>query len=93
MLYDKAAKLGNTAALSNLGVYYENGWYVAKNLHIAIEYYKSAAAKNEDIAICNLGLCYKYGRGVGQDASYAKSLFKKAMDLGYEPAKKYYQEM
>jgi TPR repeat protein len=62
-------------------------------MHIAIEYYKSAAAKDEAIAICNLGLCYKYGRGVGQDLSYARSLFKKAMDLGYKPAKEYYESM
>lgn len=44
-------------ALFNLGLFYEKGWGVIKNLQLAREYYKKAVTKGSVDAQVNLGFC------------------------------------
>lgn len=56
---EKAAELGNTEAEYNLGVFYEQGIYVNKNLEKAIFWYEKAALKGHLDALNNLSLLKK----------------------------------
>lgn len=56
---EKAAELGNTEAEYNLGVFYEQGIYVNKNLEKAIFWYEKAALKGHLDALSNLSLLKK----------------------------------
>jgi TPR repeat protein len=52
--YEKAAAQGNPRAWNNLGVLYEAGLGIKANRAKAIEYYRRAAAANDDLAIQNM---------------------------------------
>lgn len=60
-------------ALNLLGVMYNNGDYVNKDLDKAFLYYKKAADLGNPDAKFNLGQMYFYGEGVKQD--YGKSFY------------------
>jgi TPR repeat protein len=48
--YRKAADQGDAFAQCNLGVMYENGYGVAKDMNKAVEWYRKAAAQGITLA-------------------------------------------
>src|SRR5262249_26239434 len=73
----------NAAAQFNLGVQYENGRGVRKDLGKAAELYQKAADQGYPPAQYNLGLLYEHGEGVPKDLGKARELYQKAADQGY----------
>ena len=73
-------------ALYNLGMMYENGEYVKKDLKKAFSFYKKAADQDEMYAQYALALFYSSGKGVQQDYAQALHWFHKAADQGYDKA-------
>ena len=71
--YTKSAEQGNSCAQSNLGCFYESGYFgVKKDLKKAIQWYKKASAQGFASAQDALGELYYKGEGVQQD--YKKSI-------------------
>lgn len=58
MYLEKSAQLGNSNSMYNLGLLYENGTGVTKDLNIAISWYEQAANSGSIIAYVNLGVIY-----------------------------------
>lgn len=56
--FRKAAEQGNTHALNNLGICYEEGAGVSRDYAMAKEYYKKSASGNHPSAANNLGYIY-----------------------------------
>ena len=54
----------------------------------AFKWYKLAADQGHAAGIHNLGIMYYYGYGCTKSVYKSYELVKKAMELGYEPAKK-----
>lgn len=80
--YGKAAEKNHPAALGQLGGLYENGWGVNKNIDIAIQCYKKAAALGDDEGQYLLALKYYYGDGVVQNYPEAARLFRLSAEQG-----------
>src|SRR5882724_4957603 len=72
----------NPAILNILGMRFEKGEGVTKNLQKAAELYQKAADQGHADAQCNLGLLYQKGEGVPKDIRKAAELFEKAADQG-----------
>ena len=71
-----------------MGICYENGHGVARDLSKAVEYYKKASELGNSVAMCNLGYCYEKGIGVEQDISQAIEFYQKSSALGNSRASK-----
>jgi TPR repeat protein/uncharacterized RDD family membrane protein YckC len=78
----KAANQGDAAAQNNLGLHYEIGWGVPKDLGKAAELYQKAADQGNARAQTNLGSLYQSGQGVPKDLKKAADLYQKAADQG-----------
>ncbi|GBC22521.2 kinase-like domain-containing protein [Rhizophagus irregularis DAOM 181602=DAOM 197198] len=81
-LYEKAANLGNSIGLDNLGNCYDEGIGVNVNKEKAFELYQKAASLGNTSGINNLGYCYDYGVGTNIDKQKACELYQKAANLG-----------
>ncbi len=81
-LLRQAADKGNPRAMKNLGVCYENGDGVDKDIAKAVELYQRATDMGNAAAMCNLGVCYKNGDGVEKDIAKAVELYQRAADKG-----------
>ena len=57
--FKKAKDLGNVAAINSLGLCYQNGFGVKKNLETSLKYFNEAAEKNYVYAYNNLGKHYE----------------------------------
>lgn len=84
--YTKAAELGNSDAMNNLGILYENGQGVEKSYHKAFEWYTKAADLGNDWALKNTGDLYKNGQGVDKDFTKAIEWYTKAAESGNSEA-------
>jgi TPR repeat protein len=73
-------------AISNLGVYYDIGEGVCKDMKKAAELYQLAAQMNFAPAICNLATCILKGEGTVRDLARAALLFQKSYSHGFIPA-------
>jgi len=80
--YKKAAKQGNAEAQNCLGVCYEDGNGVTKDLSEAAKWYRKAADQGNAAAQCNLGLCYDKGEGVTKNLAEAVKWYRKAAEQG-----------
>ncbi|XP_049955624.1 uncharacterized protein LOC126471470 [Schistocerca serialis cubense] len=90
----KSAKLGNRTSIFNMGICYEMGLGVEKDLTQAASCYRMAAEKGHPTAIYNLGVFHMYGLGgVAKDLSHAQELFKYAASLGQREAKEAYTKL
>ena len=85
-LFQKSADQGYGSAQNNLGVVYENGQGVPKDLGRAAELYQKAADQGYARAQYNLGTLYQDGDGVPKDLGKARELYQKAANQGYAPA-------
>lgn len=78
-----ASHLGYTKAQFNLGLCYETGKGVNKNLKKAVKYYKLAAEEGHSQALYNLALLYLKGEGgIDKNVPLALELLLKAADNG-----------
>jgi tetratricopeptide (TPR) repeat protein len=84
--FERAAGLGNTAAMNAIANMYLNGYGMPQNYGEARRWYeKSAATGNSPIAMNNLGAFYENGRGVSQDYAEAKRWYEKAVETAGSP--------
>ena len=80
--YEKAAKLGSSAAIYNLGYNYENGVGVSVDMEKAMGLYKQAAALGDAEAMTNVGWGYENGKGLEQNNEKAAEWYRNAADAG-----------
>jgi TPR repeat protein len=78
----QAAEQGDAKAQLLLGVCYEYGEGVAKDMAQAAEWYRKAAEQGDADAQRNLGVCYEDGLGVPKDMAQAVAWYRKAADQG-----------
>ena len=69
------------AAITWLGIYYQDGIGVPANKEKALEYFKSAAELGDDYAMNNIGHAYEYGEGVDIDLDIAREWYEKSVAL------------
>lgn len=84
--YEKAAEMGSADAQAVMGVAYERGFQVPKNLALARQWYEKAAAQGYAGAELNLGNMYLNGEGVPRDPEKARQLIQAAANQGLAPA-------
>ena len=84
--YDRAADLGSTAAMNNIGLLYSLGKGVPLDYAVAKRWFDKAAAAGNSDAIVNIGDFYKNGRAVPQDYAEAKRWYDKAVAAGSSTA-------
>ncbi len=77
----QAADLGDTEAMRQLGICYENGEGVDRNLGRAVELYQQAVDKKNAKAMVNLAYCYENGIEVPKNLSKALELLQQAVAL------------
>ncbi len=73
------------AAQNNLGVIYEQGKGVAKDL-AATGWYRKEAEAGDKVAQLKLGVLYRDGLGVNRNEAEALTWFQKSADQGYAKA-------
>ncbi|KAH3764274.1 sel1 repeat family protein [Pelomyxa schiedti] len=83
-LYQRAADAGDTTAMYNLAVCYDNGDGVEKDTQKAVTLYQRAADAGNTSAMCNLGVGYE--NGYGKDIKKTVTLYKRAADAGHATA-------
>ncbi len=76
------AEQGEAAAQNNLGVCYQAGEGVQKDLAEAAKWFRRAAEQGDAKAQLNLGACYLTGTGVQADKAAAANWFRSAADQG-----------
>ena len=84
--YLKAIEKGNMYSQYNLGLLFQYGLGVAKDLDEAVKMYKKSAEQGYADAQCNLGYCYENGNGVSQNDAQAYYWYKKAAEQGLDRA-------
>eukprot|EP00232_Nephroselmis_pyriformis_P003606 CAMPEP_0182909502 /NCGR_PEP_ID=MMETSP0034_2-20130328/35782_1 /TAXON_ID=156128 /ORGANISM="Nephroselmis pyriformis, Strain CCMP717" /LENGTH=962 /DNA_ID=CAMNT_0025045759 /DNA_START=420 /DNA_END=3305 /DNA_ORIENTATION=- len=84
--YHKAAEQGDASSQFNLGVCYEKGQGVEKDLSQASNWYLKAAEQGVPSAQFNLGVFYEKGQGLPQDWSKAAHWYKMAGEQGHAKA-------
>ena len=90
LLFMQASERGHPLAQFNLGLCYENGKGVEKDLARAVECYKSAAAQGQAGAMYNLALLYmEGGGGLPKDPEKSIELLKGAAENGLCKAQSY----
>jgi TPR repeat protein len=78
--YRKAAEQNVAEAQYNLGVCYDKGQGVAKDLVEAVKWWRKAAEQNHAEAQFNLGSCYAKGQGVAKNEVAAVRWYHKAAE-------------
>ena len=76
------AELGDVEAQYNLGVMYDQGTGMEKDLGKAAEWYRKAAEQGFVDAHAHLGLMYYHGQGVSRDVEKAARWLQLASDHG-----------
>lgn len=84
------AEEGNAAAQFCVGRLYANGFGVAMDDDLALNWYGQAAAQGHSEAQYNLGIMHANGWGVDMNDVEAGKFYKLAADQGYIPAIKSY---
>ncbi len=77
-----ASELTDDNSQNNLGIRFENGDGVPKDLVRAVYWYRKAAEQGNPTAQYNLGLMYEEGQGVPKNLSEAVAWFQKAAAAG-----------
>ena len=84
--YRKAARQGYKVGQYNLGVFYERGKGITKDLNLSVKWYKKAAAQDYPNALYNLGVFYERGIGVEKDVHMAVDYYRDAASQDYPNA-------
>jgi len=85
-LLRKAADLGDSRAMQELGEMYMEGAVVDKNDEEAAKWFRKGADKGNTAAMLYLGVMYQLGNGVEQSETVAANWFRKAADAGNSAA-------
>jgi serine/threonine protein kinase len=85
-LLRKAADLGDSRAMQELGEMYMEGSVVDKNDEEAAKWFRKGADKGNTAAMLYLGGMYRLGNGVEQSDTDAANWFRKAADAGNSAA-------
>ena len=80
-LLDSVRLTRHPQVLLLLGIYYNKGLGVAKDLLKACEFFKQAADLNNYYAYFNLGYCYQYGYGVEKNVVQAIKYFEESITM------------
>jgi TPR repeat protein len=78
----KAAEAGNSDAMNNLGLLYQNGEGVAQDYAQARQWFQKAADAGNAWGMYNVGEMYEKGQGVVQDDARACEWYQKAAEAG-----------
>ena len=81
--YKKGAEAGDATAQFCLGICYEKGTGVAKDMRDAFKWYKCSADAGNVDAQANLGKCYANGAGIAVDKCEAVKWYKRAAEAGH----------
>ena len=87
------AELGDAEAQYNLGVLYDEGAGVEKDLASAAGWYRKAAEQGFMDAQTNLGIMYVHGQGVPRDYREAMRWFQRAASQGDREAAGYLEKI
>lgn len=74
----RLAENGDAAGQFHMGMAYDSGTGVEKDLAKALDWYRKAAAQGHGNAMIQLGHHYEAGSGVGKDTTMAAEWFEKA---------------
>lgn len=80
--YRKAADLGDTNAMDEIGHFYRDGIGVIQDYQEAMRWYRKAADLGNHYAMDDVGAFFHTGRGVPQDYQEAIKWYRKAIDAG-----------
>jgi uncharacterized protein len=81
-LFERAAGMGSSIAITDAGLVYLRGQGVTKNYPRARELFEEAEDKGDLLATALMGQLYQNGEGVVQDYTHASQLYQKAADAG-----------
>lgn len=81
--YQEAIKKGDPAAMNSMGLLYQHGFGVKRDISQSVKLYQDAANKDGIGGLINLGLMYEEGLGVPQNYEKAIELYTRAYQLGY----------
>jgi TPR repeat protein len=88
--YTEGARDGCINCQNKLGVVYEKGKIVPRDIDLATNYYEQARNKNNAISLYSLGHIYGSGKyaeiGAKKDVDKAKEFYRKSIKAGYKPA-------
>jgi uncharacterized protein len=84
----KRAEQGNAGAQFKLGVLYNKGEEVQRDLTQAAEWYRKAAEQGHAKAQFRLGRAFEKGKGVDLDLTQAQEWYAKAAEQGHKNAQK-----
>jgi TPR repeat protein len=76
------AEKGQPQAMFNVGMLYEQGLGVPRNLTKALEWYEKASLAGEKEANFRMGTCYEIGLGTAVDLARAVAAYEKAAEMG-----------
>lgn len=79
---EQSANLGSPVGMGLMGVLYEYGFGVGKDMAQAAAWYRKGAEKGNALAQWNLANCYLNGLGVSANAPEALAWLRKAADQG-----------
>jgi hypothetical protein len=82
-LYTRAAKAGNTKAMTKIGGMHEDGKGTSKNPKLAMRWYEEAAKRGDATAMHRIGLLFDFGIGVPKSYDLAKRWYEQAELHGY----------
>lgn len=85
--YTRAATQNHSNAQWQLGLMYQNGNGVTKNIHQAMRLYQASALQENATGQYYLGMCYYKGNGTVQDYKKAVFWLEKASENGDDDAK------
>ncbi|NBM55338.1 tetratricopeptide repeat protein [Proteus vulgaris] len=81
--YQEAIKKGDPAAMNSMGLLYQHGFGVKRDINKAVKFYQDATEQDEIGGLINLGLMYEEGLGVPQNYEKSIELYTRAYQLGY----------
>jgi TPR repeat protein len=85
--FEKSSDAGYVIATNNLGVLYNSGIGVDRDLGKAMTYFKKAAQLGLPVAMYNTGYLYETSKTFGKNKEEAIKWYQAALDKGFEGAK------
>lgn len=81
--YEMAIKKDDPEAMNSMGLLYQHGFGVKRDINKAVKLYQDSASKDGVGGLINLGLMYEEGLGLPQSYEKAIELYERAYQLGY----------
>ena len=85
-IFKEESDKGCPSSAAELGLAYEHGLGIEKDLHKAKEFYELATSRNNSVGAFNLALLYLNGIGTEKDTKQAIKYFRKSSEGGYSRA-------